>query len=411
MKVRAFRPEDAQAALDLRVAAFSTSMHVEFDDTDIYAPDDHRLVAVDGDRIVGHLAAWPFGQTFGGRVVPMGGVSGVAVAPDQRGRGVGSALLAAGLDLMADRGLVVSTLYPSTPAPYRAWGWEVAGEHVRRTLATRELLELPPPADDVSTRPFELDDLDTVLALHNSITSTEAGGLEASRRWVRRLLTPDAEEPELTFVAIRDEQVVGLLLATKVDGTAATDGFGLRVLHLYGADRDAELALWSIVAANHSVASMTTFNSQPADPLLLALPRTLAEHSPSSHAWMNRLVDAPAAIAARGWPDLTATVDLDIVDPRRPSNDGAWVLEVDAGTGQLTRPAEHTTAPGSDAGRGQAAVGAARLDMGALSSMYTGFAAPRMLARAGRLTGCDDETLDDLTAVFSGPAPFMRDYF
>ncbi|HKJ55097.1 MAG TPA: GNAT family N-acetyltransferase, partial [Nitriliruptoraceae bacterium] len=113
MQVRAFRPEDAQAALDLRVAAFSTSMHAEVDDTDIYAPDDHRLVAVDGGRVVGHLAVWPFGQTIGGRVVPMGGVGGVAVAPDRRGRGVGSALLGAGLDLMADHGLIVSTLYPS----------------------------------------------------------------------------------------------------------------------------------------------------------------------------------------------------------------------------------------------------------------------------------------------------------
>ncbi len=407
MQVRAFRPDDAQAALDLRVVAFSTAMHVEFDGTDIYAPDDHRLVAVEEGRVVGHLTAWPFGQAFGGRVVPMGGVAGVVVAPEHRRRGVGSALLAAGLDMLADRGLPVSTLYPSTPAPYRAWGWEVAGMHVRRTIATRDLLDLPAPSD-VEVRLFLLDDLDDVLALHNAITLREPGGLAASRRWLRRMLTPDPDEPELSFVAVRGAEVVGLLLAVKVSGTAPTDAFGLRVLHLYGADRDAELALWAVVAANHSVASTTTFNSQPADPLLLALPRTLPEDSASSHAWMTRLVDAPAAIAARGWPDTTATVPLVIRDPRRPSNDGAWVLEVAEGAAQLTRPRQAD--PTGHGGHGSGARVAA-VDIGALSAMYTGFASPWLLSRAGRLTGCDADFLELLGSVFAGPTPFLRDYF
>lgn len=406
MQVRAFRPEDAQAALDLRVAAFSTSMHVEFDDSDIYAPDDHRLVAVEGDRVVGHLAVWPFGQTFGGRVVPMGGVAGVVVAPHERGRGVGSALLADGLELMSERGLVVSTLYPSTPAPYRVWGWEVAGEHVRRTIATRELLDLPGDAAGVSVRPFELDDLDDVLALHNHVTSRESGGLQASRRWARRLLTPDADEPELTFVAVRGDQVVGLLLAVKTDGRAPTDAFSLRVLHLYGADHDAERALWAVVAANHSVASTTTFNSQPADALLLALPSSLPTHATSSHAWMARLVDAPRAIAARGWPDVTTTIRLDLADPRRPANAGAWMMEVDAGSGRLQRLDDAAAPRSADAAKAHAGV-----DIGALSAMYSGFASPAMLARAGRLTGANDTTLDVLAAVFDAPAPFLRDYF
>lgn len=77
-------------------------------------------MAVEADRVVGHAAVWPFHQSFGGRPVPMGGVAGVAVAVDRRGRGVGSALLAGCLDLMAERGLVLSTLSPSTPIPYRS---------------------------------------------------------------------------------------------------------------------------------------------------------------------------------------------------------------------------------------------------------------------------------------------------
>ncbi len=191
--VRPLEYDDEQAALDLRVATFSTAMHVDLADVEVddYVPADHRVVAEDGGRIVGHLAVWPFAQRFGGRSVPMGGVGGVAVAIDRRGRGIGSLLLAAGLDLMADRGLVVSTLLPSVPLPYRRWGWEVAGDHVRRRLALRELLALPTPPDDVVLRPWSDDDLPALLAVHNAVTDTEPGGLVATERWLRRAEVDD----------------------------------------------------------------------------------------------------------------------------------------------------------------------------------------------------------------------------
>lgn len=404
MHIRPFEPRDAQAALNLRVVAFSSNMHVDLADSaeDLYTPDDHRLVAVDDGRVIGHLAIWSFAQSFGGRAVPMAGVASVAIAPDQRGRGIGSRLLEAGLDLMAELELPVSTLYPSTPAPYRAWGWEIAGSHVRRTIATRELLDLPRPSDDIALRPFGIDDLDAVLTLHNSITAHEPGGLQASDLWFRRMLTPVPHDPELVIVAVRGDQVVGLLLAGKDPGSGPHDSFGLRILHLFGADGDAEMTLWHAVAGNHSVASTIHFNSQPADPLQFALPRVLPRVAPASHLWMTRLVDAPAAVAARGWPALTARIELHVTDPRRQSNEQAWMLEVDGEDGQLT-PASATSAG--------ATTTASTLDIGALSTLYTGFTTPWALARAGRITGCNDDDLATLTALFSGPAPFLRDYF
>jgi GNAT superfamily N-acetyltransferase len=115
MQIRPLRPQDAEQAFALRVAAFSTAAHVEYDGSEIYIPDEHRLVAVDGNRVVGHLGIWPFHQAFMGCLVPMGGVAGVVVAHDRRGSGVASKLLAAGLEHMRDAGLAISSLYPSTP--------------------------------------------------------------------------------------------------------------------------------------------------------------------------------------------------------------------------------------------------------------------------------------------------------
>jgi len=396
--VRPFEPDDEQAALDLRVAAFSSAMHVDITDVEVddYVPADHRVVADDDDgRVVGHLAVWPFAQQFGGRGVPMGGVGGVAVAIDQRGRGIGSQLLAAGLDLMADRGLVLSTLYPSIPLPYRRWGWEVAGMHVRRRVALRDLLALPAPPDDVVLRPWTDDDLPAVVAVHNAVTATEAGGLVATERWLRRAFRPDPDDPEIVVVATRDGEVVGASLAGKVASTTPRMGFDLQVLRLFGRDHDVERALWHNLASHHSVAEWATIHSQPADGLLFSLPRGLPAPDPASTVWMSRLVDAPAAVAARGWPPLDATVPLAIEDPRRAANAGPHVLEVAGGHARLS--------PG---GSGRVAV-----DIGALSSMYTGFATPRAMVRAGRLRGADEDDLASLSLLFAAPTPFLRDSF
>jgi predicted acetyltransferase len=52
--------------------------------------------------------------------------------------------------------------------------------------------------------------------------------------------------------------------------------------------------------------------------------------------WMLRVVDAPAAVAARGFPaGLTVSVPLTVSDRACPGNAGSWRLAVGGGTGQL----------------------------------------------------------------------------
>ena len=59
-------------------------------------------------------------QWWNGRAVPMAGVAGVMVAPEERGRGVGRALMTALLEVIAARGYPLSVLFPSTLPTRRA---------------------------------------------------------------------------------------------------------------------------------------------------------------------------------------------------------------------------------------------------------------------------------------------------
>jgi predicted acetyltransferase len=111
---------------------------------------------------------------------------------------------------------------------------------------------------------------------------------------------------------------------------------------------------------------------------------------------MLRVVDAPRAIAARGYPlGLTLSVPLSIDDPRGPWHTGDWVLDVAEGKGDLSR------------GTG----GGPTITITGLAALYAGYTSARTLFAAGLLTHATAEQIAALDAAFSGPRPAMNDDF
>ena len=395
LEIGPIRPDEREAAYQLRVRTFTGDAEGSYDPESPYIPDERRVVARLDGRLVGQLGVWPFGQTFGGRVVPMGGVGGVTITPDQRGRGLASRLLAAGLEIMRDSGDVVSSLYPATVAPYRAWGWALAGSHDVRRLDTRALTTVPPPAGDVLTRPAVDEDVPACRNLIRRVASTEPGGLVAPDRWYERRLeagSPTTDGDGLD-VALRDGEVVGFASWDREDRGGL--GWHLDVGLVLGTDADAERALWRQLGSWWTVAPTTGVVSWPTDPLVVDLPE-LDTTVGTQEYWMTRLVDVAGAVEARGFPPgLTVSVPLRVHDHRLPANDGAFVLEVADGAGTLT--------PGGD--------GRVDVDVHDLAAVYTGFTPAAMLARRGGLVGATDADVEALGWAFGGPTPWMREYF
>ena len=103
-------------------------------------PGDCRVVVEDGRPVAGAYSL-PALQSFGGRLVSCSAVSCVAVAPDRRGGGRASTLMAGLLALMHERGHVVSTLHPANLALYRRAGYEAAARELHATVRLHELLQ------------------------------------------------------------------------------------------------------------------------------------------------------------------------------------------------------------------------------------------------------------------------------
>ncbi|MDX2970007.1 GNAT family N-acetyltransferase [Kribbella solani] len=390
--------------------------------------DDGRLLGVvDGDRLVAAARIWPFEQWWHGRRVPMGGVAGVVVAPEYRGRGVGSLLMRGVLDRCADKGYPLTALYPATTVLYRQLGYEFAGNRYKFSFEAADLRTLG--GKNVPVRKATKADAQLLMDL--------AGQAHAARRSSGPLIWPLSEieswlDDEDNFAYLADD---GFVVYNWSDGNLAVD-------ELIAGSEETARALWATVGSGASIAKSVQAFCAPFDPIHL-----MAEHEAEAdtriNRWMLRLVDAPAAIAGRGFPaGVTAELSLRIDDPELPKNTGDWQLSVTNGTGRLA-PAESTsstattestpTSAGAEgaggaggAGGAVGAVGAAarapgdavRLGPRGLAALYAG--TPMATLRAAGLAaggvpgaeGADSGAVDAvLDAVFGGSEPYVLDYF
>lgn len=129
MNLIAFRkeqPGDDVAIRDLTTAAFGRDVEAGIvDHLREGCPDLVSFVAVDGERVVGHILFSPVTVDAG----PVGmGLAPLAVLPDYQRRGIGSALVEHGLAALRGRGCPFILLY-GHPGYYPRFGFERASAH------------------------------------------------------------------------------------------------------------------------------------------------------------------------------------------------------------------------------------------------------------------------------------------
>ena len=160
-----------------------------------------RALLVDGPR--GEVAAAshirPFHQWFGGRAVPLGGYSPVAVLPEYRGRGLARAVVAGQYPDMRERGEVVAGLYPASLALYRSVGFELAGSYVARRFPAAEVGRLH-PTRTVEVRRGTPEDVAAVHRCHHAAGPHHDGQLQRGAGWWARSLPPDLADRVLYVV-------------------------------------------------------------------------------------------------------------------------------------------------------------------------------------------------------------------
>lgn len=319
----------------------------------------------------GELAATarihPYRQLWGGRALPMAGVAGVVVAPEWRGRGVARLLMTATIERAVELGDVLSVLFPAVVTPYRRLGWEMGGAVSRTTLPADALRRLEAP--EVPVRRATAADVDEIVDLmsREAARSRTCGALELSADDVRELI-----EDTDNFCYLAAD---GFLLY-------AWDGEELRVERLVAETPETTRALWALAGSGASVVRQVYTYLPVHDPVHWFLDGK-ADLNVREERWMIRLLDAPAAVAGRGFPaGVSVEVPLTLLDPWLPGCAGSFRLTVDREAGDLV-----PTEPSPDA---------VVLGPNGVAALYAG--TPMHTIRAARLaTGGgpgDDAQLD-----------------
>ena len=174
----------------------------------------------------------------------------------------------------------------------------------------------------------------------------------------------------------------------------ATIGYDIEVPELVAVDATTAITLWRAIGSFAAQAETVTTAGATGALLPFLLPDQHLRQREQAD-WMIRLVDAPAAIAARGYePAVTASVHLDLRDPIASWNQGRFVLQVADGVGRLE--------PGG--------TGEVELGVHALAAIYTGHASAIDLMGIGTVHG-PVEAGRALDAIFAGPRPTTLDFF
>lgn len=341
----------------------------------------------------GSLLRIPMGHFFGGRSIPCVGIAGVAVAPEARGAGVASRMMIELVRELHAEKVELSSLYPATVPLYQRAGYERTGHQFVYTIA---LARLTIPRSTLKARAFTPADLPAVQACYADMARAHDGYLDRG---------PYVWDRVQNF---RGTPYTGLV----VEGASgAIDGYvffaqerpdnfngrqAIKVSDIAARTPEAARRALQLMAEYDSIAEEVIFSGGPAHHFITLIPEHRFNMRFKDY-WMLRLTHVERALAARGYPEISAELTLNITDEQIPQNAGAYTLRLNDGRADVARSSTPARA-------------GLTLDARALAALYTGFHTPRHLRQLGRLTG-DDRACSIATALFSGGTPSLVDFY
>ncbi len=373
LRLNPFDPAMVEQYTDLMMRVFNAPKEpVELNGSRM---DDQYVVEREG-RVVAGYGVFRCGMNVCGRTVGLGAVAGVAVAPEARGGGLASGMMASSLDALREALVPLAALYASTFGLYRKLGYEQAGSRFERRSRTSDIHV----ADRaLPVRAASDDDL-------RAVATGGHGHLVRSEGLWQRLLHPAVGRTESYIVGDGEGWVV---LWRSEPGPH----FEWKVRNWGYSTPAAARRLWTLLADASTMSETVSWPGPANDPMETLLPEPQVSVVAEERT-MLRIIDVPAAIAGRGWlSDGVATVRID--DDIIAENAGTWRITVDGGNGRAQRVDDEAET---------------RLHIRAFAALYSGFHTAGELLSIGRITGTPRK-LSALDAIFAAPRPWMSDKF
>ena len=391
--VRIMQKEDRDRIVALHLQAFN----LPGGDLDrLYAIplEDVRVVTEDG-LPVASLRFLRVGHFCGGRSVAAADVTAVQVAPEYRSKGYGGLLMREALQELRAEGTPLSTLYPSTPSPYRRAGYEMAGVYTRYSVPVAAL----PRHRYQNVETWDDSSLDEIADCYESRAREFEGLLDRPRPWwPERILrvAPPENRPVYRYLVRRQGRVTGYMVFTQERADSPIPYFySLGCRDLVWHDAETARTLLGFAANHRALATDLTWTGPVEDPVTFFLDEQDAS-AQWSMLWMARLIHVRNALEARGYPPgVEVSVEFSVEDAVLATNSRAYRLQVSRGQARVES---------IDRAR-------MKVDVGGLAAMYTSCRPAREAVRCGHLIDAGKQEVEILEAIFAGAKPWLADQF
>lgn len=405
--VRRVSRDEATAFLDVDQWAFT------YDPTDLDADLAVRQVPWDrafaahlpgSSAMDGIYASYTFDLTVPGGAQPgttarCAGLTWVGVHPEHRRKGILRTMIAHHLEDARAAGEPVSALFAAEAGIYGRFGYGLAARAARLTLPRGAQLREVPGTDGLRLRLERADAAKhspVVESVRDAVRTRRPGEVSRPFEGLRHHLFADEKAwrdggETLRFAVVEDaatgEPRGYCVFRRKGDWGDSGPAGTVLVRELTALDAAAARVLWGRLSDLDLMARLKT-DVRPLDDPLFWLLTDVRAATPAlwDNLWV-RLVDVPAALAARRWA-TDVDVVLDVTDADLPGNAGRWRLR----GGPTSSTCERTD--------GEADL---TLDVRDLGAAYLGGTPLTALADAGLLRAASGEALWRATTAFASP--------
>jgi predicted acetyltransferase len=405
---RTARPGDLERLIDVHASAFpdargrdarernfARNAHGELSDlwvavalesADAAARDPGGEGALVAHAFLFSLRAW-----FGGRLVAVGGIASVGVAPEARCRGVGSALVEHLHAVSRERGDALTVLYPFRQAFYARHGYGPTTAYRRLRLAPASI----PWAPELRARPATGADRASMQRCWDDAGARHSGTLARSERFWESLFLDEAR----TWLVVEGAAGVEGYVAWTVRQSEPHAATTLTVHEMAARTAAAKRSLWALVGAQRGQVAEVRVDVAADDAMDRALvdaDRARFGNAEVEHVLgevaagpLIRVLDASRALEARGY-GAEGNLVIGIGDEKLE-------LSVRDGRASVERVPD-----------GQPQV---QLDARALAAVAFGALPAVQAERFGWVTARDARALELADALFALPAYFSPDPF
>jgi predicted acetyltransferase len=396
LEIRPITDDEIEQAAFISAYSFNSpdrrDLTRSIDQTRRFYSNDWSLASFEDGEMTAFIRTLPFAMRINGRGLSFGAVGPVVSLPQHRRKGHVGALLRRALEVMRERGQVLSGLHTPHPTLYRRYGWEVASIRRIFSFAPKDIELLAQPAERGRIRMATPDDWAQLDRVYRRHAAKRNGPIHRGEVWWRQAIfavnQPVPADAALWQDAAGEPQGY-LVFHQGTQPSWDTPPFWVRELVALTPDAYLNLLLYLL---RHDLAREITLNAPPDDPFFSVVADGTKVRVVDEYDVLLRICDVQAALEQRppAGAGRAVALTLELTDRAAPWNEGRWRVEAAGGAVRV----EKTDAEPD-----------LSLSTTTLAPLFNGYLSPHAAALAGLARPKDEQALDDAAALFAALYP------